>query len=135
MPKRILIIGLLFCLSGILAIWEILSGLMESHVNLNFSVLMLPVGIGLLRGRETSRKWAIAWIYLGYAFCALLVLLSLSGSGVAKFSLFGMDLTGASAVPYIVIASIVMAIGFRIIHKLLNSPKAREWCAAGGRHH
>lgn len=58
MPKRVLIIGLLFCLSGILAIWDVLSGICQNRLSLNFAVLLLPVGIGLLRGRQRSQWWA-----------------------------------------------------------------------------
>lgn len=49
---------------GCLAAWEVIYDLFHSHVNLNFTVLMFPVGIGLLKGRASSRGWAKFWIGL-----------------------------------------------------------------------
>ena len=45
MPIRILIIGLLSCLAGVLAIWEVIADLMQDHLNLNFAVFLLPVAV------------------------------------------------------------------------------------------
>ncbi|RYD49041.1 MAG: hypothetical protein EOP85_02385, partial [Verrucomicrobiaceae bacterium] len=70
MPKRILIIGILFCLNGLAAGWDMVSAPFENRFSLNLAVLMLPVGIGLLRGRDSSRRWANVWIVLGFAMCA-----------------------------------------------------------------
>jgi hypothetical protein len=58
MPKRVLIIGLQFCLGGLSAIWDMLFGLFHSRIGFNFGELLLPVGIGLLRGKPTSKWWA-----------------------------------------------------------------------------
>jgi predicted tellurium resistance membrane protein TerC len=41
MPKRILIIGLVFCISGVLSIIDINVSLMHSHINLNLGALLL----------------------------------------------------------------------------------------------
>jgi hypothetical protein len=63
-PTRITAIGTLFIIGGCVAAWEVIYDLFHSHVNLNFAVLMIPVGIGLLKGRASSRGWAKFWIGL-----------------------------------------------------------------------
>ena len=72
---------ILFCLAGMLAIWEVISDLVHSHLNLNFAVFLLPVGIGLLRGKPRSQWWARFWFILGYILCALLVVMVLVSPG------------------------------------------------------
>jgi hypothetical protein len=73
-PTRITAIGTFFILGGLLAAWEVVYDLSHSRVNLNFAVLMIPVGIGLLKGRASSRGWAKFWIGLfSLVFGALLV--------------------------------------------------------------
>lgn len=133
MPKRVLIIGLLFCLGGILAIWEIISALLEGRLYLNFSVFLLPVGIGLLRGRARSQWWARVWIFLGYLVCALLAVLALFMPEAAKVSWPGLELHGPAALPYLFTTVFLVAIAFHIMHRLLYSPKACEWFGTRGR--
>ncbi len=53
MPKRILIIGILFCLGGILAIWEVVSDLFQSRLNLNFPAQRPAIGVDFRS--DTSR--------------------------------------------------------------------------------
>lgn len=61
-PTSITVIGILFVIAGCLAAWEVVCDLFHDHVNLNFAVLMIPVGSGLLKGRASSRGWAKFWI-------------------------------------------------------------------------
>ena len=126
MPKRILIIGLAFCLGGGLAIWDVLSDLFRSHFNLNFAVLLLPVGIGLLRGKSSSRWWARFWIILGYIGCAILIGAAIFAPSNVNASWFDRELSGSEAVPYVIGGSIFFALLFYLIHRLLYSPKADE---------
>lgn len=129
MPKRILIIGLLGCLCGALAIWDIVSGLMRSHLNLNFSVFLLPVGIGLMRGKASSLWWAKFWVYLGYLICGLaFVAVALDPRG-AKAEWMGREIMGVQAT-FSVIAVIVMVLllltGVLVV---LRSAKATAYCS------
>ena len=61
-PIGLTIIGFLFVLGGALALFEIVWDLSHRRLNLNFAALMIPVGIGLLKGRSSSRSWAKFWI-------------------------------------------------------------------------
>lgn len=127
MPLRILIIGILFCLGGLSAIWDVLSSLFRSHINLNFAVLLLPVGIGLLRGRPSSQWWARFWIILGYIMCIAMVVLVISSPANAHASWFGRRIEGPSAVPYAIVVATLAALFLFALHKLLYSPKATAY--------
>jgi hypothetical protein len=63
-PIGLSIVGWAFIAIGLLAAWDIIEDALNSRVNLNLTVLMIPVGIGLLRGRSSSRYWALIWIGL-----------------------------------------------------------------------
>lgn len=125
MPKRIIVIGILFCLAGVLAIWEVLSDLFRSHINLNLAVFLLPVGIELLRGKPRSQWWARFWIVLGYLFCVLLMVMAIVSPQNAHASWFGKEIQGSRAVPYVLLMAVLSAGAFMVVHKLLYSEKAK----------
>jgi hypothetical protein len=105
----------------------------EGHLYLNFSVFLLPVGIGLLRGRARSQWWARVWIFLGYLVCALLAVLALFMPEAANVSLPGIELHGPAALPYLFTTVCLVAFTLHIMHRLLYSPKACEWFGTRGR--
>lgn len=127
MPKRILIIGILFCLAGVSAIWDIIFNLSQSHLNLNLAVFTLPVGIGLLRGRANSRWWARFWIVLGYIACGLFILLCAFDSGNARATFLDKTLSGPPAL--LVIYPVVVALAgiLYAINLLLFSARSNEY--------
>lgn len=127
MPKRILIIGILYCLFGALAIWDVISKLFDSHINLNFAVFLLPVGIGLLKGKPSSRKWAIFWIVLGYLFCLLMIVLALISPQNLTATWFDRVIKGHEAVPYVLASVAALGTILVIIHKLLYSERASAY--------
>lgn len=127
MPKRVLIIGALFCLAGVVAIWEVIEALFRSNINLNFAVLLLPVGIGLLRGRKRSQWWARFWIILGYVFCAGIALLGIIAPGNAHAKIFNREIYGVDALPYLFAVAVLVAIFLFIIHRLLYSQRAEDF--------
>lgn len=127
MPKRVLIIGLLFCLSGISAIWNVLAGLSASRINFNFAVFLLPVGIGLLRGKISSRWWARFWIILGYLLVGALMLLAVASPDSARATWFERQIRGPEAVPAVLGIGILIILLLVAMHKLLYSEKASRY--------
>ncbi|WP_395748988.1 hypothetical protein [Prosthecobacter sp.] len=73
-PLGITILGVLFILGGVSALYKMAQQLSHGRVNINAAVLMIPVGIGLLRGRWSSRFWAKVWVgfFVALASAALL---------------------------------------------------------------
>ena len=122
-----MIIGLLFVAFGLLAIWDIIYRLTHNEIYLNFAVFMLPVGIGLLRRKRSSQWWARFWIILGYCFNGLLVLFAISMPQYVHATLFGYQIYGRSAVPYVIGVAFVFAAELIVVHRLLYSEKANQF--------
>ena len=131
MPKRILIIGLFFCVGGILAIWDVVSAVFQSSLYLNFGVFLLPVGIGLLRGKPSSQWWARFWIIIGYLGCGLLVVVPVVWPGSAHVTWFDIQLRGPEAVPYVIGMGLFFAALLVVEHRLLYSEKANRFFGGG----
>ena len=127
MPKRIIAIGLLFLVFGLLAIWGVIVGMAHNKISLNFAVLTLPVGIGLLRGKRSSQWWARFWIILGYCMMGLMVVLAFSMPQSVHATWFGNRIRGASAVPYVVFVAIVFTLVLIVLHRLLYSEKSNAY--------
>jgi hypothetical protein len=127
MPKRIIAIGLLFVACGLYAIWDVIVGLSRNNVSLNFAVLMLPVGIGLLRGKSSSQWWARFWIIIGYCIMGLLILLTLAMPQNAYANWFGNRILGPSAVPYVILVAFVYTVALVVVHRLLYSEKSNAY--------
>ena len=124
MPKRILVIGILFCLGGVLAIWDIITDLFQSSISLNFAVFLLPVGMGLLKGKPSSQKWARFWVILGYIFCVFMTSFVIVFPESASVRLAEHEIRGPEALPYALSLIALLAISLVVIHKLLYSEKA-----------
>jgi hypothetical protein len=67
-PLGLLIVGWAFIAIGVWSVWGIIEDARNSRIHLALDVLLIPVGIGLLRGRPLSIIWAQIWIGLG-AMC------------------------------------------------------------------
>lgn len=128
MPARVLIIGAIFCLAGVLAIWSVIvAALVESRLNINLAAFMLPVGIGLFKGRPSSRAWAGFWIVLGYLGCLLMAGLTVAAPQSVSGSWFERELHGAEAASYALLAAATMLVVLIAVHKLLYSEKASAY--------
>jgi len=127
MPKRIIAIGLLFVICGLLALYQVIEDLTRNHLNLNLAVLMLPVGIGLLCGKKWSQWCARLWIILGYCLAALLVVLALIRPENARASVFTFQVSGTDAVPYVFLLAILLTVGLVILHRLLYSERSNAY--------
>ncbi|HWB02507.1 MAG TPA: hypothetical protein VG796_05735 [Verrucomicrobiales bacterium] len=127
MPKRILVIGLLFVLCGLSAIWSIVEAAMHNRLYLNFAVFCLPVGIGLLRGKARSQWWARFWIILSYIAVTALICLSLISPENVHAGWFEKTIRGRRAVPWVIGGSLVFGLLLILLHRLLYSRRASSY--------
>lgn len=127
MPKRILIIGAFFCLSGLFALWDVVWALLHSALHINFGVCLLFVGIGLLRGTARSRSWAYVWIILGYLICVLMAVVGTTDPMNLHGKWFGTDINGIAATPVLLASVSGVASGLFCIQKLLSSRRSNEY--------
>ena len=70
-PASLMIVAFLFIVSGIASVWEVSSALSHGRVNINFGILALFVGIGLLRFKRGWRTCALGIVWLSFLFAAL----------------------------------------------------------------
>lgn len=90
-PTAIRVVAGLFVFSGICAVIEVVVSLFHSHLNLNFGVLSLWIGPGLLRHNRTWRTWALVFLWIGLIALPIFCLLAL-GRGTLDFKFFGIPL-------------------------------------------
>ena len=127
MPKRILVIGLLFVLLGVLAIWDIVEAAMHRRIDINFAAFCLPVGVGLLRGKASSQWWARFWFFVGYVAVVALICLALASPQNVHASWFEHELDGRRAVPWAIGIGLALGLLLVFLHCLLYSARATSY--------
>lgn len=127
MPKRVLILGLLFCFAGLWYVWSTIEAAMNKRIFLNFGVLLIPVGIGLLRGRASSQRWARFWIILLEIVLLVVVCISVAEPKYLEVSWFGTKIRGSQAIPYALGYATFFWAALYTGHRLLYSPKASAY--------
>jgi hypothetical protein len=88
-PIPLKLVGWIFILGGISAAIEILIDASNGRTNLNFGVLGVFIGIGLLRLRTGWRTLALVLLVIALVFIPILSVLALSTPGNLSFNIFG----------------------------------------------
>jgi hypothetical protein len=131
-PTSLKVVALLFVLSGIFSLIEIIVSLMRGHININFGVLALFIGPGLLRLSRGWRTCALALLWLAMAGLPILAILFITTSEPLDFKLFGQKIGHASKGAGIVLAALMFALAvwqYRIltrpdVRRLFGAPSA-----------
>jgi len=84
-PLSITILAWLFIIAGSFSIWDVVSGLWQHRLSLNFGVLFVFLGRGLLRLRPAALSWALAITVLGWVCLAVALICVLCGLGDVRF--------------------------------------------------
>jgi len=84
-PLSLVLVGVLFCLRGMLALWSTGMLLLVGYVNVDWAFVCLFVGVGLLRRSPGCRTWALVLLWIGLILIPLAVLLTLPLPGLARF--------------------------------------------------
>lgn len=130
MPKRLLAIALFFCLGGLLTAWAIGSAfaIKQSQNYSLIPLLLLPIGIGLMRGNPGSRLWAQFWCILFGGFTLLSLALALmAGHQQLTFALHDFYRRGADALPYHIASHLLLALLFTGMLLTLRSQKTKNY--------
>jgi hypothetical protein len=88
-PISLKIVAWLFILSGVSAVLEIVLSLMNNHVNLNFGVLGIFIGNGILKLRNGWRICGLVLIWISLILYPVIFLILISHSGPLDFNIFG----------------------------------------------
>ncbi len=89
LPLALKIVAVLFILGGISTAIEIVLSLMMGHININFGLLGIFIGIGLLRRSNGWRACALVFTWLALALVPIVGLLFLAHSGPLNLNFFG----------------------------------------------
>ena len=88
-PTELKVVAALFILSGIWSAIEVLVSLMHAHVNINFGVLGVLIGPGLLRLSRGWRTCALVLLWIALIGAPLIAVLFMLQHGPLDFSVFG----------------------------------------------
>ena len=88
-PVSLTVVAVLFILGGISAVIEVLVSLAHSHININFGVLGLFIGPGLLALRRGWRTCALVFLWIAMIGIPIIAILMLGHSGPLDFKVFG----------------------------------------------
>lgn len=136
MPKRIFIIGNLFCLVGFFGIWNLATDLYQLIMNVTqwnldlskiLAVLLLPIGISLLLGQAWAQWWARLSIVVAFVFCLVSIVFAIASPEDTYFNGFNQSLTGISALPYVITPFLILTSVLVFMYRLLYSNKANTY--------
>jgi hypothetical protein len=89
LPVSLKVVAVLFILSGINAIIEIIVALANGTININFGVLGIFIGIGIFRLRRGWRTCGLVFLWIALIAIPILTVLMFSVSGQLDFNVFG----------------------------------------------
>jgi len=134
---------MIFSFFGLVASWNIVSSLLKSQIYPDITVILLPIGLGIIKGQLWAQWWARFLILLGYIVCflfAAMILLSPKGA-TAQWTIMSTEnpnakwlnqsFTGTEAALYIIVTLTVVVTILGIMHWALYSEKAKDYFFLG----
>src|SRR5690349_13857373 len=84
-PSSLRTVACLFIIFGLWALIDAVMALFFGKVEIDFTVLCIFIGKGLLQLNPNSRKWALFFVWLGLIISPLAAVLFLFNPGQIKF--------------------------------------------------
>ncbi len=119
-PLSLKIVAILFVIGGISAVIEVLVALMQGRLNINFGVLGLFIGPGLLALRPGWRICALVFTWIGLIGVPLVAILMLTHAGLLDLNVFGIKVGHAPKWLGVVIAIGVFCLALWQYHVLMR---------------
>lgn len=110
LPTSLIVVAVLFIISGVSAVVDILVSLIFSHISINFGVLSLFVGRGLLRLNRGWRTFALVIIWMSLISLPIVGLLFLIFQGPLYVKLFGQKIGYAPKAIGLIVVAVVFAV-------------------------
>jgi hypothetical protein len=92
LPLSLKIVAWLFLLGGVSDAIEMVVLLMDDHIKLNFGVIGIFVGIGLLKRNDGWRVCGLVLLWISLILGPIILLLMLSANGPIHFNFWGRQL-------------------------------------------
>ena len=89
MPASLVVVAALFLIGGISAVIEVIVSLTRDHLSINFGVLGLFIGFGLLRLSPGWRTCGLFLLWITMIGTPLLGMLMLASPGQLRLTVFG----------------------------------------------
>ena len=124
-PASLKAVAILFILGGIFAVIEVLVSLARSHININFGVLGLFIGPGLLALKPGWRTCALVFLWIAMIGIPIIAVLMLGHSGPLDFKIFGEEVGHASKEFSLAVAVILFLLSFWQ-YRVLTRPDVRR---------
>ena len=111
-PLALKIVAALFIIGGIFAALEVLVSLARNRISLNFGVLGIFIGLGLLRFRRGWRTCALVFTWIALVFVPVFALLVLGGAHPIHVKLFGQRVgsTSPGTALFLAVAAFALAL-------------------------
>lgn len=109
-PISLKIVAWLFIINGVSAAIEMMVLLMNHQINLNFGVLGIFIGIGLLKLRNGWRICGLVFIWIALILMPVLLLIMLSVSGPLDFKFFGLQVGHVGKGPVMILGLLLYAL-------------------------
>jgi hypothetical protein len=130
-PTSLKVVAALFLLGGICSVIEVLVSLLHSHISINFGVLGLFIGPGLLRLSRGWRTCALVFLWIAMIVIPIVAVIFMIASGPAEFTLFGQNVGQAPKGLGVVIAA--LAFGLAVWqYRVLTRPDVRRLFGVAG---
>ena len=129
-PLSLKVVAILFILAGISAVIEIVAALAHGRISINFGVLCLFVGPGLVALKRGWRTCALVLVWIGMIGIPVITMLMFGRSGPLDLKVFGQKVGHISLWPALVIAVVLFLLTLWQYHlTALEHANLRVRCA------
>ena len=124
-PTSLKVVAVLFILSGVASLVDVILSLFQGTLNFNLGVLGLFIGMGLLRLNPTWRVWALVFTWIAIIGAPIIGLLFLFLPGPLNFTLFGQPAGQAPKAAGVAVAAVIFLVALWQL-RVLTRPDVRE---------
>jgi hypothetical protein len=124
-PVSLKVVAILFILGGIYAVIDIIVAIAYSRIGINFNVLGLFIGPGLLALRPGWRKCALFFIWFAIIVIPIIGLLSITVRGPLDLKIFGQVIGHTTKSFGLLIVGIIFAVALWQYH-VLTRPDIKD---------
>ncbi len=125
LPTVLIVVAILFIIAGVSSAIDMLATLFRGGVKIDFGILNLFVGIGLLKLSRGWRTCGLAFLWIGLIGIPLVAVLFLLSAHRLTLNLFGVPIGYASPLVGIVFAAAIFAL-FLWQYRVLTRPYIRQ---------
>ncbi len=124
-PLSLKVVAGLFILAGICSAIDVVVSLMHGHISINFGVLGLFIGPGLLRFSRGWRTCALVFLWIALIGVPIVALLFMTARGPLDFKVFGQKVGHVSIGFGLVMAAVAFVLTLWQ-YRVLNRPDIRK---------